>query len=190
MLDLAILGLLTEQPRHGYELRRRLADLGFWSVSFGSLYPALRRLEKRGLIAVKSQTGRRKSYQITEDGERRFREMLEEEPTNSEDDRSFSLRLAFFRYLDTDSRLGVLERRRDQLSERLAETKLRLGRAASRTKEKMDRYTLALMEHGVRAAEADIAWIDELIEAEETGRRPAAKPADRPTPDANRLVTE
>ena len=33
-------------------LRRQLADYGFWSVSFGSLYPALRRLEKRGLMDV------------------------------------------------------------------------------------------------------------------------------------------
>jgi hypothetical protein len=30
----------------------------------------------------------------------------------------------------------------------------------------MDRYTLALMEHGVRSAEADIVWLDELIESE------------------------
>ena len=52
MLDLAILGLLSDVPRHGYELKQQLAELGFWKVSFGSLYPALRRLEKRGLILL------------------------------------------------------------------------------------------------------------------------------------------
>ncbi len=48
MLELAILGLLKEQPLHGYELKKRLGEtLGFlWGVSFGSLYPALRRLER------------------------------------------------------------------------------------------------------------------------------------------------
>ncbi len=54
MLELAILGLLQEQELHGYELKKRLADtLGpFPSVSFGSLYPALARLEAAGAVAV------------------------------------------------------------------------------------------------------------------------------------------
>ena len=50
MLELAILGLLKEQELHGYELKRRLTHtLGLLSsVSFGSLYPALSRLEAAG----------------------------------------------------------------------------------------------------------------------------------------------
>jgi DNA-binding PadR family transcriptional regulator len=51
-LELAVLGLLKEQPLHGYELKKRLGEtLGFlWGVSYGSLYPALRRLEREGAI--------------------------------------------------------------------------------------------------------------------------------------------
>ena len=54
MLELAVLGLLKEQPLHGYELKKRLGDtLGFlWGVSYGSLYPALRRLERNGAIEI------------------------------------------------------------------------------------------------------------------------------------------
>ncbi len=50
VLDLAILGLLKEQPLHGYELKKRLSEtLGsLWGISYGSLYPALRRLERTG----------------------------------------------------------------------------------------------------------------------------------------------
>lgn len=166
MLDLAILGLLREQPRHGYELRRQLSDLGFWSVSFGSLYPALRRLEKQSFIVTKDQSGRRKSYRITMTGQEHLQELLEDDTAVKDDDRSFSLRLAFFRYLEPDARIEVLERRRDHLSERLKASKASIKARASRTKEKMDRYTLALMEHGVRSAEADIVWLDELIESE------------------------
>ncbi len=53
MLELAVLGLLAEQPRHGYDLKKRLSEtLGpLWGISFGSLYPALRRLERSGAIA-------------------------------------------------------------------------------------------------------------------------------------------
>jgi len=52
VLELAILGLLKEQELHGYELKKRLVDaLGpFSSVSFGSLYPALARLQRAGAV--------------------------------------------------------------------------------------------------------------------------------------------
>lgn len=52
MLDLAILGLLAEHDLHGYELRKRLGELlgPRLAISFGSLYPALNRLEKAGLV--------------------------------------------------------------------------------------------------------------------------------------------
>jgi DNA-binding PadR family transcriptional regulator len=54
MLELAVLGLLKEQPLHGYELKKRLGEtLGsLWGVSYGSLYPALRRLERSGAIEI------------------------------------------------------------------------------------------------------------------------------------------
>ena len=54
MLELAILGLLKELPLHGYELKKRLNEtLGHvWGVSYGSLYPALARLERMGAIEV------------------------------------------------------------------------------------------------------------------------------------------
>ena len=54
MLELAILGLLKEFPLHGYELKKRPNDtLGHvWGVSYGSLYPALARLERMGAIEV------------------------------------------------------------------------------------------------------------------------------------------
>src|ERR1700735_1923939 len=52
MLDMAILGLFEERGWHGYEIRRQLRDnLGILAnVSFGSIYPALTRLEKSGAV--------------------------------------------------------------------------------------------------------------------------------------------
>ena len=52
MLELAILGLLDERPMHGYELRKRLSEMlgTVRTVSFGSLYPTLRRLQQQGDI--------------------------------------------------------------------------------------------------------------------------------------------
>jgi len=54
MLDLAILGLLEDRDLHGYEIRRQLREhLGLLAnVSFGSIYPALSRLEKSGAVVA------------------------------------------------------------------------------------------------------------------------------------------
>ena len=51
---MAILGLLEEKDLHGYEIRRQLRDnLGILAnVSFGSIYPALSRLEKTGAVVA------------------------------------------------------------------------------------------------------------------------------------------
>ena len=53
VLELAVLGLLHDSPMHGYELRKRLTALLGWgrSLSYGSLYPCLKDLVARGLIA-------------------------------------------------------------------------------------------------------------------------------------------
>ena len=60
MIDLAILGLLKEQPMHGYQLSREVAEQlgGLWKVSYGSLYPTLRRLERDGAVEARGVPGR------------------------------------------------------------------------------------------------------------------------------------
>lgn len=175
MLDLAVLGLLRDGPRHGYDLKQSLADLGFVRVSFGSLYPALRRLEKRGLIEALRATGRRKAYRVTDSGREELDILLRAEPETSEEDRRFSLRLAFFRYLDPGLRSRSLERRRRQLVDRLGDSQQSLKKAQTNA---ADRYTLALMRRTVLSTQADIAWLDELIAAE---RGAASKQEDSQT---------
>ena len=56
LLELALLGVLVDAPQHGYELKKRLDGvLPAWSsVSFGSLYPTLGRLERAGDVVTAS----------------------------------------------------------------------------------------------------------------------------------------
>jgi DNA-binding PadR family transcriptional regulator len=169
MLELAILGLLKEQAMHGYQLRKRLADtLGsFWQVSYGSLYPALKRLQKEEAVEMifpKDQMGRRKNvYRITEKGEELFAELLEGAGQTASDDSAFSVRFAFFQYLRPETRIRVLERRRAFLEGRFS----RLKESVQRLKEGIDSYTLSLMNHELAATEDNIRWMDDLIQAEQ-----------------------
>ena len=159
MFDLAVLGLLRNRPRHGYELKARLLELGFARVSFGSLYPALRRLEKRGLIEALRQSGRRKAYRLTDSGEEELTRILDQ--SDDEEDRRFNMRLAFFQYLEPAARLRSLKRRRNHLVARLQTAQSAQQRAAADGP--IDHYTAALLQHNIATTQADIAWLDQLI---------------------------
>jgi DNA-binding PadR family transcriptional regulator len=219
MLELAILGLLKDQELHGYELKKRLTNtlgpgvLGFGrGVSFGSLYPALRRLERAGAVKTAESSGGgsavpmtgslggelaafrarktdgrggrgKKVYAITERGEALFEELLAAESQSSDDDRVFNLRLAFARYLPADARLGMLERRRAQLLERLVHMRARLRGG----RDLLDGYARSLMEHDHETAEHDLSWVERLIASERAAGlkgpdRSAIPPASSPEP--------
>jgi DNA-binding PadR family transcriptional regulator len=190
VLDLAILGLLKEQPLHGYELKKRLGEtLGsLWGISYGSLYPALRRLEHDGAIEsvepntvavpmpatgsldgdlaaarlrrpAKATRRTRKAYRLTERGDARLSQLLLDDDVSGDDERTFALKLAFCRHLDPEARLELLQRRRAALADRLAH--------ARRTSPgRGDRYTRSLFEHRTDSTQRDLEWVDALIAAE------------------------
>lgn len=197
VLELAILGLLTEQPLHGYELKKRLGEtLGsLWGISYGSLYPALRRLEHDGAIEsvepeavtgpmpstgslsgdlaaarnrrpAKATRRTRKAYRITPRGEARLSELLLDDDASGDDERAFAVKLAFCGHLDPAARLEVLERRRAALTDRLQ-------RARRSTPGRGDRYSRSLFEHRTESTERDLEWVEALIAAEGRDDAPA-----------------
>jgi DNA-binding PadR family transcriptional regulator len=123
--------------------------------------------DRAGLRARRAGTARgtkrsRKVYRVTDLGRALFEQLLDaDEPAGTDDARSFGLRLAFARHLAPQARLSLLERRRRQLTRRLATDQVR---AAG---ESLDVYTRSLAEHSTEATEHDIAWLDRLIEFEE-----------------------
>ncbi len=195
MIDLAILGLLTEQELHGYELKKRLGELltSRASVSFGSLYPALNRLEKQGCVkAVEQRTA---------------------VPTTAPMSGSLAGELAAFRARVRESSLvkstgrskkvyGITDLGRERLGELLASPDVTddrdfalrvafarhlaaparlelferrrmelLGRRDDlrrRRDDKSDTYLGALRERDADHLVHDLAWLDRMIEAERT----------------------
>src|SRR4051812_49611364 len=78
-LDALLLAVLAEAPGHGYELSRRLTRRsgGELAIYEGSLYPALHRLERGGLVESSWSVGegrRRRIYRLTSAGRRRGNE--------------------------------------------------------------------------------------------------------------------
>jgi DNA-binding PadR family transcriptional regulator len=196
MLEFAILGLLQQSPMHGYELRKELAQLlgGLRSISFGSLYPALKRLHAAGYITTAAPdpkeprpadapplTGRRGKvvYTITAEGKERFHELVSLTGPEAYDDGGlFGVRLAFFRHTAADARLRILEGRRRTV-ERQREG---LRASLARTRERLDRYTLELQRHGLDSVDREVRWLSELIDNERlhNERQERAPGRDRP----------
>jgi DNA-binding PadR family transcriptional regulator len=196
MLDLAILGLLHEQELHGYEIRRRLRDeLGlFANISFGSLYPALSRLETAGAVTVTESSGTPATAPIPPtgslSGERAGLRARRAGATRGTKRSRKVYRITaqgrelFEQLLDADEPAGTDDARSFGLrlafarhlapQARLALLERRRAQLARRLAsdhlraagDSLDVYTRSLVEHGTEATEHDIAWLDRLIESE------------------------
>ncbi|MGC3993641.1 MAG: PadR family transcriptional regulator [Propionicimonas sp.] len=172
-LEFAVLGLLHESPMHGYELRKRLSGVLGWTrmLSYGSLYPALKKMLRAGWIiehveppAPGAPVSRRQRivYELTPAGDARFGELMADAGPASWEDDSFDVRFAFFSRTDMEIRLRILEGRRTRLEERLSRVQSQL----TRTQQEMDAYTAELQRHGVESVEREVSWLSSLIDAE------------------------
>ncbi len=180
-LELAVLGLLHESPLHGYELRKRLNLLLGWGrlLSYGSLYPALKRLLRAGWITevtAPAAVSRRQRivYQITPAGRQYFGEEITDDGPAAWEDDSFNTRFAFFSRTDADVRLRVLEGRRSRLQERLDRARHAGGGD--------DRYLSELRRHSIESVEREVKWLGDLINAERL--------ADQPVPPARETTSD
>jgi DNA-binding PadR family transcriptional regulator len=170
MLELAILGLLLESPMHGYELRKRLTGLlgAFRAFSYGSLYPALRRMQADALIAENAAPAgmpvrrARRVYEMTDAGRQRFTELVADTGPHNYTDDGFGVHLAFFNRTPAEARMRILEGRRRQVEER----REGLREAIARASNSLDRYTRQLHQLGLESSEREVTWLNELIAAE------------------------
>lgn len=187
MLEFAVLGLLQEAPLHGYELRKRLTTLlGPFraAISYGSLYPTLRRMHHAGWITEQTSdvtapplAGRRARvvYRLTAEGKERFAGLLARCGPETYEDAGFGVHFAFFARTDAATRLRILEGRRRRVEER----RDGLREALARTRERLDAYTCELHRHGLESADREVRWLNEIIDQERSGRPPSTTPEPR-----------
>lgn len=176
MLELSILGFLYDTPLHGYELRKRITALTghVRPVAESTLYPAIKRLEKAGLLARETQPGStaapRHVLTLTGAGRTELRRRLAEPaPGDITDENRWFVLLAFLRHLPDPSaqaevlrrRLAFLEEpasffyagdrplRAEELDDPFRRGILTIARATSATELKWLRTTLGSLDRGV-----------------------------------------
>ena len=179
-LELAVLGLLHESPLHGYELRKRVNLLLGWSrlLSYGSLYPALKRMLRAGWItevtnpAAGMSRRQRIVYQLSPAGQEFFATQITDAGPSAWEDENFNMRFAFFSRTNADVRLRILEGRRSRLQERLER--------ARNVAAESDRYVTELHRHSIDSMEREVRWLSDLIDAER-GPQPSPAPIRKPS---------
>ena len=193
MLDMAILGLLEERDLHGYEIRRQLREhLGLLAnVSFGSIYPALTRLEKSGaVVAVEGSASEAAPAAPAPptgslSGELAVLRARRHSPTRSRRGRKvyritdagrqlFAELLAGGSAPDDARSFGLRlafarhlapQARMSLLERRRAQLVQRLGEAEN-AREDLDVYARSVIQHTAEGVARDINWLDTLIAAE------------------------
>lgn len=181
----SLLGLLAQQPRHGYELHAAFEAVvggqANWDVKPGQVYTTLARLEEAGLVAqegVEQDGGPEKRiFAITESGRRELTAWLAQ-PVPSEHQRD-----EFFLKLMLTIATGIADPRRLIYTQR-ANLYRELHDITTRRTACDPRRQLAqilLFDQVIMHLEANLRWLD-IVEQrlDEIKRQPAPKPEPKP----------
>ena len=167
-LEFALLGLLSQTPLHGYELRKRMGTIfgPFRALSFSVLYPQLRRMMEAGLIeetVLDSPTRRsRIVYDITDIGSKRFETLTETVSPDTWEDEGFEIRFAFFSPTSSKNRVRILEGRHRRLKEKAEILRGELEKSPIG----IDKYLEEWRRHSLESADREIAWLEDMIKTE------------------------
>jgi DNA-binding PadR family transcriptional regulator len=165
--ELAILTLIAEQPRHGYEIEQVIEERGMrdWTeIGFSSIYYLLKKLEKDALIEgrIENHVGpgpMRKVYNITVAGRKAVHSGVIEALSSPQ--RTYpllQLGLANLPGIHRSEALDALRSYRDGLSERLEHVR------DNRDKKRPFPYFVeAMFSHSINLIEAERTWVDEFI---------------------------
>ena len=169
-LEFALLGLLSQGPLHGSELRKRMTTIygPFRALSFSVLYPQLRKMMEADLIE-KSFTdagglSRRSRivYDLTEKGKEKFSQLMQSASPDTFEDEGFEVRFAFFGPTPRNNRVRILEGRHRRLVDK-AEV---IRRDLAKIPEGIDTYLIEWRRHSLDSAEREINWLEKMIKTE------------------------
>ena len=169
VLGYALLGLIHHKPSSGYDLRKTFAEtaMGSYSSSPGAIYPALERLEKRGLIRSVVEEGpgmrRRRVYRVTPNGVRELKQWLSSAITRGAIVRGLAelmLRFAFMeRALGAQASIQFLRNLKAELKAYVPTLKAFLRKNGP----KMPLSARLALDSGIRNYEALTRWTDYAI---------------------------
>lgn len=164
-LRFGILGLLTEAPLHGYQVKQRFEALlgGTWEVNIGQVYSTMQRLERDGLVVAVGERGDRgkQAYELTERGRRELDAWLAEPEAEPQELRQeLFVKLLLIRRLANGNLHELLMRQRRVYLQRLRD----LADLERRVRQEGREDLVLLVMGAVLHTEADLKWLDAYVE--------------------------
>lgn len=162
--------MISMQPSTGYDLKRRFATtaMGVYQPSSGALYPALDRLERRGLLRSEApdaaERGRpRRVYRLTEEGRRAHLDWVREPVVPEAAPQDLGLHLLRFvmmaHVLPEEEVIAFLASLRAALAGLVAS----LEQSASASDVAGNAYAELAVAHGLAVYRASLAWTEQAI---------------------------
>ena len=167
--ELAILSLIVEKPRHGYEIEQVIEERGMreWTeVGFSSIYYILKKLESAGLLhgRLEQQAGRgpaRKVYAVTDPGRAAWHKAaVEALSTQQRPNMPFQLGLANLPGLEIDECVTAVRQYRDKLVQQRDHVRGRNQQEG----EKAPLHVKAMFDLSLTLIEAELGWIEGFID--------------------------
>jgi DNA-binding PadR family transcriptional regulator len=164
--ELAVLSLVAQQPRHGYQIEQVIEERGMrrWTeISFSSIYFLLKKLEHGGFIEgrlEKAERGpARKVYHATKTGQQAFHAaIIEVLSVPQPSPRPLMLGLANLPSLSTEEALTALSQYGKHLKE-----KMEILRTALESKQHAHPYFIdAMFELGLMVMQAELEWVEKF----------------------------
>ncbi|MFB9325086.1 PadR family transcriptional regulator [Paenibacillus aurantiacus] len=170
MLEYAILGLLMEGNMSGYDIKKTMdSSIGlFYRASYGSLYPALKRLTERELLAVEelADSKNKKLYSLLPEGKAAFIAWLAKPLQLSRSE--LLIKIFFYDYLNEETRLARLaeyEQKLEQERGRLAAVEGIISKELAALPNPGDYYyRVSVLSYGVDYFEMEQQWIRSIKE--------------------------
>ncbi len=169
-LKYGVMGLLAEEPLHGYEVRNRFEAMlgGTWEVNIGQIYTTLQRLERDGLVQPLGKRGDRGKllYQLSEQGRKNLEVWLAQPESGPQELREeIYVKLLLATRLANGALGPLLGRQKRAYLQRLRD----LNRIEERARHDGRTDLARLVRGALLHTEADIKWIDELSETAISG---------------------
>lgn len=170
MLEHIILGLLLEHEMNGYELKKTIDHtVGiFYSASYGSLYPALKRLADKQLVNVTviGDSKNKKVYSILPAGKEAFLVWLAQPLQLTKNEHL--LKIFFYDYLDEGTRRTRLAEYRIKVAserERLNNVERIVAKELAQISDPQQYYyRLSVLQYGLHYFEMEGNWVDDIME--------------------------
>lgn len=170
--ELAVLSLLSEKPRHGYDIEAQIEDRGMrdWTdIGFSSIYAILKKLEKKGWVEAEyarsvGQGAPRKVYRITTSGRQaQLSAVIEALSMPSRPNSSLLLGLANLPVISKDQALEALGQYGMALEARLGQLLMRADE-----QQPLPDFVEAMFDYSTAMIATELAWLNEYIQKLET----------------------